>query len=109
MRRATSLALALTLGIALAAPEGRSGAQQPSMVRREVLRAGLAGRDASEAHMWVADIAPGAATGPHHHPTPRFVYVLEGAVTLEVEGQPPRTFAVGEGFQELPDVVHNFS
>jgi quercetin dioxygenase-like cupin family protein len=34
----------------------------------------------NEMHVWVADIAPGAATGPHSHPTPRFVFVLEGAV-----------------------------
>jgi len=46
------------------------------MKRTEVLK---------EAHMWVADIAPGAATGVHRHPTPRFVYVIAGAVTLEIE------------------------
>ena len=38
--------------------------------------------------MWVPDIAPGAATGMHRHPTPRFVYVIAGAVTLEVDGRP---------------------
>jgi quercetin dioxygenase-like cupin family protein len=52
---------------------------------------------------------PGAATGKHAHPTPRFVYVIAGAVTSEIEGQSPQTFKAGEGFQEVPDVVHNFS
>ena len=62
----------------------------------------------NEAHMWVAVIEPGAETGLHSHPTPRFVYVIEGAVVLEIDGQRDRTFAAGEGFQERPGVVHNF-
>ena len=49
----------------------------------------------SEMNVWVADIAPGAATGKHTHPTPRFVYVLEGAVVLEMDGKPPQTFKAG--------------
>ena len=83
-------------------------AQQPSIKRTGVLDSDMAGMDGKQAHMWVADIAPGAETGKHTHPTPRFVYVMEGSVTLEVEGQPARTFQVGEGFQEMPGVVHNF-
>ena len=39
----------------------------------------------NEAHMWVAEIEPGAETDLHSHPTPRFVYVLEGAVILEID------------------------
>ena len=64
--------------------------------------------EGNEAHMWVAEIEPGAETGVHTHPTPRFVYVIEGAVVLEIDGQPDQTFAAGEGFQEQPGVVHNF-
>ena len=63
----------------------------------------MAGMDGKEAHMWVADIAPGAAAGRHIHPTPRFVYVIDGSVVLEIEGKPPQTFGTGEGFQEMPD------
>ena len=87
---------------------GKLKAQQPSLNRIEVLRMGVAGMEDKEAHMWVAEIAPGAATGEHSHPTPRFVYVIEGSVIVEIEGQSPQAFKAGEGFQELPDVVHNF-
>lgn len=83
-------------------------AQQQPIKRTEVLRTDMAGMEGKEAHMWVAEIAPGAATGKHSHPTPRFVYVLDGSVTLEVEGRTPQTFRAGEGFQEMPDSVHNF-
>ena len=58
--------------------------------------------------MWVAEIAPGAETGEHSHPTPRFVYVIEGSVTVEFEGGSPRVFTAGEGFQETPGAEHTF-
>ncbi len=77
-----------------------------TMTRVPVLQTDTTG--GNEAHMWVAEIEPGAETGLHSHPTPRFVYVIEGAVVLEIDGQPDRTFAAGEGFQERPGVVHNF-
>ena len=59
-------------------------------------------------HVWVADIAPSAATGRHSHPTPRFVYVIEGAVVLDLDGKLPQTFKAGQAFAEMPDEIHNF-
>jgi quercetin dioxygenase-like cupin family protein len=108
------LGLTLTAGIALGAIAGVFGtqvvnAQQPPAIKRtDVLNVPMAGMDGKDAHMWVADIAPGVATGKHSHPTPRFVYVIAGAVTLEIEGQPSQTYKAGEGYVELPDVAHNF-
>jgi quercetin dioxygenase-like cupin family protein len=64
--------------------------------------------EGKEMNLWTADLAPGAQTGKHHHPTPRFVIVLEGSVVSEMEGKPPQTFKAGQAFQEPPDVVHNF-
>jgi quercetin dioxygenase-like cupin family protein len=102
------LGLALVAGLALGAFVGPPlQAQEPPIRRTDVLKVDMAGWEGQEANMWVGVVAPGAETGTHTHPTPRFVYVLEGAVTLEVEGEPPRVFAAGEGFQELPEVVHN--
>ncbi len=83
-------------------------AQEPALKRIEVLRVDVAGMEGKEAHMWVAEIAPGAATAKHTHPTPRFVYVMEGSVTVEFEGGSPEVFKAGEGFQEMPGVEHTF-
>jgi quercetin dioxygenase-like cupin family protein len=83
-------------------------AEQQLIKRTELLKTDLAGTEGKEMHIWTADIAPAAATGRHHHPTPRFVIVLEGSVILEVDGKPAQTFKAGQAFQELPDVVHNF-
>jgi quercetin dioxygenase-like cupin family protein len=41
-------------------------------------------------------------------PTPRFVYVLEGAVILEMDGKPAQTFKTGQAFVEPANAVHNF-
>ena len=101
--------LILAVGIALGVVGSQLlSAPKPPLERIDVLRAEVAGMPGREAHMWVAEIAPGAATGRHSHPTPRFVYVIDGSVALEVDGQPPQIFHAGKGFQELPDVAHDF-
>jgi quercetin dioxygenase-like cupin family protein len=85
-----------------------AGAEPPAMKRTELLRSEMPGMQGNEMNIWVADIPPGAATGPHLHPTPRFVYVLSGAVVLEMDGKAPQTFKAGQAFVEMPGQRHNF-
>lgn len=108
MLRTTRLALvALIAGLAFAADGWLANAQQPPIKRTDLLRLDLPEIKGSEMIVWIGELAPGAATGRHSHPTPRFVYILEGAVVLEVDGMPPQTFKAGQAFAELPGVVHN--
>ena len=101
--------LVLTAGIALGVVGLQiAGAQQQAIKRTDLLKTDLDEIKGSEMQVWVAEIAPGAATGRHSHPTPRFVYVLEGSVVLELDGKPPQTFKVGQAFVEMPNAVHNF-
>jgi quercetin dioxygenase-like cupin family protein len=102
-----AIPLVIAVGIAVIAT-GSLNAQQPSLKRTEVLREDMARMNGKEAHMWLAEISPGAATGKHSHPTPRFVYVIEGSVAVEMDGKPTQIFKTGEGFQEMPGVAHNF-
>jgi quercetin dioxygenase-like cupin family protein len=53
------------------------------------------------------EIAPGGETGRHQHPAPTFVYVLEGTVTIDVEGHPQAVHTAGQGFLEANNVWHN--
>src|SRR5712672_74348 len=71
-------------------------AQQQPIRRTDLLKTYLSDLEGKEMQVWLADIPPGAATGRHYHPTPRFVYVLEGAVVLELDGKLPRTYGVGQ-------------
>jgi len=98
--------LMLIAGVMAALDSGTAYSQQPALKRTDLATADQSATDAGS--LWIAEIAPGAATGRHTHPTPRFVYVLEGAVVLEMDGQPPRTYWAGEGFAEPPGQVHNF-
>ncbi len=85
-----------------------ASAQQEPMKRTELLKSELPDFPGKEMHVWVADIAPGAMTARHSHPTPRFVYVVEGAVVLEMDGKPPQTFKSGQAFVEMPNLIHTF-
>ena len=51
-------------------------------------------------------IAPGASGSRHRHPGPTFVYVLEGAVEIELEGAPAKVYRAGESFYEDPHQLH---
>ncbi len=58
---------------------------------------GIAGKEVIIKHL---AIPPGFVGGRHFHPGPVFVYILEGSLTLEMEGDAPRTINSGELFQE---------
>jgi quercetin dioxygenase-like cupin family protein len=99
--------LALIAAITLSVSNGRPDAQQQTIKRTDLLKLDLAEMNGSEMNVWVADIAPGAQTGRHSHPTPRFVYVSEGAVVLELDGRSSQMFKAGEAFAEIPNAIHN--
>jgi len=47
--------------------------------------------------MYITDFPPGSTSTRHTHPGWEFNYILKGAVTYQVEGQPPFTLKAGEG------------
>jgi glyoxylate utilization-related uncharacterized protein len=99
----------VAVGIVVGAIGGQLLSAAPVGIRRtDLINTDLAGMEGQEMHFWAADIAPGGTTGKHAHPTQRFVYVLQGSVTVEAEGKPPRTFTAGQAYQEAPREVHNF-
>jgi quercetin dioxygenase-like cupin family protein len=51
-------------------------------------------------------IAAAASGSRHRHPGPTFVYVLEGAVEIELEGAPAKVYRAGETFYEDPHQLH---
>ncbi len=66
----------------------------------------LVGAPGKEALMITVTYAAGAASLPHRHDAQVFVYVLEGEVTMQVQGQAPVTLRVGQTFYEGPDDIH---
>ena len=91
--------------IVLAMGAGALYAQQPGFKRIEVQDRDLSipGRHAVQAK---AEFEPGGAVGRHTHPGEELSVVLEGALRLEVDGQPARTVKAGESFFIPAGVVH---
>lgn len=81
-------------------------AQAQGFKRTEVQRGDLsaAGREGVQA---IAEIQPGAASGRHTHPGEELGYVLEGTVTVEVDGQPAKTLTAGQAFLIPAGTIHN--
>ena len=66
----------------------------------------LADMTGKEATVQTVDYAPGAASIPHLHPGSVFVYVLEGAVVSQSEGEEPVTYRKGQSWYESPKKPH---
>ena len=49
------------------------------------------------------------ASLPHRHDADVFVYVLEGSIVMQVDGQEPQTLKPGDTFHETPGDVHRKS
>jgi quercetin dioxygenase-like cupin family protein len=55
----------------------------------------------------LAEVAPGGQVGRHMHPVPLFVYMLEGTLSIEMDGHGTHTFSAGQGFAEVTNLWHN--
>ena len=53
--------------------------------------------------------APGGMSTAHRHPCPVVGYVLEGALRMQLAGQPERIVRAGESFYESPSDIHAVS
>lgn len=62
-----------------------------------------------EVSMITVEYPPGGASKPHRHDADVFVYVLEGAVVMQVKGGKEVTVHAGETFYEGPTDVHSVS
>ena len=62
--------------------------------------------DNQEVVVLEVNLDPGHSSQPHRHNGHVFVYVLEGRITMQVEGGEPVTLSPGEMFYENPDDIH---
>jgi quercetin dioxygenase-like cupin family protein len=95
-----------TAGLVLAASSAGALAQASGLSRTLVGKADVSvpGREAVVARV---EVAPGARAGRHTHPGDEISYVMEGEVSLLVDGQPPRLLKAGESFVVPAGVVHD--
>jgi len=101
-----ALNAALLGGVAMcaqAADAPSSGVVTPLMAKE------LTGISNKEGTMLTVVYPPGGSSVAHKHDAHVFVYVLEGAVKMQVDGQPVVTLKAGQTFYENPADVHRVS
>jgi quercetin dioxygenase-like cupin family protein len=109
MRRTImSLGVIFAVGLTLGALGDRFLSAQPHMSKRtELLRTAVEGIAGKDAVIYITELPPGAIEGKHTHPGPQFAYVLDGTLTVEPQGQPPKTYKAGEVFHNAAKIVHD--
>jgi len=103
---ATAASLVLWHAVALAADPKAS---PPDAVVKQLFDKDQVGIAGKELMMLTVEYLPGGASLPHRHDAQVFVYVLEGAVIMQVAGSPAVTLRPGETFYENPADVHMVS
>ena len=80
-------------------------AQQPQVTRKVLMQQDLAIPGYTGALVAV-EIPAGGREGKHTHPGTVMVAIQEGAITLEYEGKPTKTYKAGEAFSVDPGKIH---
>jgi quercetin dioxygenase-like cupin family protein len=81
-------------------------AQQSGVTRNDLQRHDLSspGREAIQA---IVSIAPGVTAARHSHPGEEIIYVLEGSLEYQLDGQAPVTLKAGDVLFIPAGVVHS--
>lgn len=98
---AVAVFVAATIAVAGQAPPAPAGFKRTPVQQGDL---SIPGREAVQA---VAEISPGAESGRHTHPGEEFGYVLEGTISVEIQGKPAMAKKAGEGFIIPPNTIHN--
>lgn len=102
-------ALALAMLAASSTPAQQAAAPAPALyASKPIIAAPVTGDDRKEMVLMAVSIQPAGAVPMHTHPGDCVGSVVEGAVELLVEGQPPRRVAPGEAYSNPRGTVHGF-
>jgi quercetin dioxygenase-like cupin family protein len=100
---ALSFALLSTAATVRAADPAKEATVKPLLTQE------LPDLPGKEALMLTVEYPPGGSSAAHRHNADVFVYVLEGSVVMQVDGQQPVTLTPGQTFHEKPTDIHRTS
>ncbi len=103
MRNISGLGVALAAAVSVAgltiqATRAAEHEYKPKVEVKSLLQGPLTGVDGKEVIIKHFTVPPGFVGKRHFHPGPVFVYVLEGAITIETGGK-AQTVSAGELYQ----------
>jgi quercetin dioxygenase-like cupin family protein len=109
--RAASMLLALAgLGMLAVGVRGHEDQGGPKVkeVRRQPLKEKLDGQS-TRVTLVEVEYPPGGGGKPHRHPGPVIGYVLQGAIEIQIDEGPIKTYRQGETFYEPARALHKVS
>ena len=109
MRPAALVCAASISGLLLGGPVKAAAAAPSDAVVVSLIAEQLADTPGKELDMITVEYPPGGSSPPHRHDAYVLVYVLEGAVEMQVRGQKLVRLKAGESFLERPDDIHEVS
>lgn len=104
-----TIALLALLGSAtsLHAQQLPAAANQTANIKRTPLQKFDVPGTNYETVIGMAEIVPNVNIGKHTHPGPESGFMLDGDMTLLVDGQPPLAVKTGESYKVPPGAVHD--
>ena len=106
MIKRRNLRTVLMTGALLSAGAAEAADRAPPAKETRVLERIEAPGDHRQMGMGIAEFPPNAEKPRHMANGPEVAYVLEGQVTVIVDGQPPRVVHAGESYQMGANVAH---
>lgn len=106
-RKFAACGLCAALGLVASAVEAGAQPAAPAGIARKILGTIDYPGEGKHSILMALELAPHALIGRHTHPGVESSVVTEGEIELEVQGQPARRYAAGEGFQVPPGVPHS--
>ncbi|HXU67152.1 MAG TPA: cupin domain-containing protein [Casimicrobiaceae bacterium] len=101
-----AIALLVVAGLPGAVVAQQSGAAPPSIKRTPLQKADVPA-GTYEVITGTAEIGPNTNIGRHSHPGIETGYVLEGEMTLLVDGQPPLKLKPGDSYKVPERAIHD--
>jgi len=95
-----------TLAIFLTAGRGLQ-AQDALKNGTIITRTDLVSAKGMEGVLVLRELPPGGESGKHTQSEDEIVYVLDGSITVEVQGKPALTLKAGQAFHTAAGQVHN--
>ena len=102
MKRISLVLVATVAAFSFVGTQG-AAAQDTKPVIKKLLNMPLAGIAGKEANVVLFDVGPDWKIDNHSHPGHIFVYMLEGSLKIEVEGEPTHVLSPGDVLYEIPD------
>jgi quercetin dioxygenase-like cupin family protein len=109
MKYSRALLIAIGSLLAVASTSADRGTAASDAVVKSLLTRELPELPNKEVTMLTVEYAPGGASPPHKHQAHTFVYVLEGAIVMQVKGGKETRLSAGETFYESPADIHTVS